>query len=95
MQQITTLYLVPVVSLSISINSEFIDSESFPILRSSLSWYCRDSCIYRHTPPALFFGYNLVNDYNEPYCRQYDATLPKFHIRLLILIQCLNCREIR
>ena len=68
MQPITTLYLVPIVSLSISINNEFIDSESFPILRSSLSWYCRDSCIYRHTPPPLFFGYNLVQYYNESYC---------------------------
>ena len=55
MQPIITLYLVPIVSLSISIKSEFIDSESFPILRSFLSWYCRDSCIYRHTPPPPLF----------------------------------------
>ena len=35
---------------------EFIDSESFLILRSFLSWYCKDSCIYRHTPPPLFWS---------------------------------------
>ena len=47
MQPITTLFLVLIVSLSISIKSEFIDSDSFPILRSFfVSWYCRDSCLF-------------------------------------------------
>ena len=94
MQPITTLYLVPIVSLSISINNEFIDSESFPILRSSLSWYCRDSCIDIHHLLSCFV-YNLVPDYNESCCSQYDADLSRFQIGLLILIQCLNCLEMR
>ena len=41
------------------------------------------------------FVFNLVQDYNESYCSQYDVTLSKFQIGLLILIQCLNCREMR